>query len=141
MKKYLLLLLFAGTITGLSAQGKSTGTPAAAKQAFVKAFPGASKVKWEKEGKEYEVNFMQAGKEMSAVYNEKGTLSETEEEIKPAVLPASIISYVKEHYKGATVKEAAKITKPNGDIMYEAVVNKTDLIFDANGKFIKEEKD
>ena len=141
MKKYLLLLLFTGIIYSLSAQEKSTGAPASAKQAFAKAFPGASKVKWEKEGKEYEVNFVQAGKEMSAVYDEKGTLTETEEEIKPSALSASIVTYVKEHYKGAAIKEAAKITKPNGDVMYEAVVNKTDLIFDANGKFIKEEKD
>ncbi|HTE24997.1 PepSY-like domain-containing protein [Flavitalea sp.] len=141
MKKYLLSLLFVGAIFGLSAQEKSTGAPAAAKQAFAKAFPGASKVKWEKEGKEYEVNFIQGGKEMSAVYDEKGTLSETEEEIKPSALPDSIVTYIKEHYKGAAIKDAAKITKPNGDVMYEAVVNKTDLMFDANGKFIKEEKD
>jgi hypothetical protein len=38
------------------------------------------------------------------------------------------------------VKEAAKITQADGAIMYEAEVNGKDLIFDASGKFVKQEK-
>jgi hypothetical protein len=115
--------------------------PAAAKAAFEKAFPGVSKVKWGQEGKEYEANFVQNGKKMSAVYDSRGVLKETEEDIKITELPAAVAAYVKEHHKGAAIKEAAKITKPNGEVNYEAEVNKMDLIFDANGKFIKAEKD
>lgn len=81
---------------------------------------------------------MLAGKETSAVYDEKGTLTEMEEEIKVSALSPSISAYVKEHYKGGVIKEAAKITK-GSETIYEAEVNKKDLIFDANGKFIKEE--
>jgi len=51
------------------------------------------------------------------------------------------MEYVKAHYKGATAKEAAKITKADGTVNYEAEVSKKDVIFDAKGKFIKEEKD
>jgi hypothetical protein len=145
MKKYSLLLLLAIiACAGISAQqgsAKSSIAPAAAQQAFAKAFPAASKVKWEKEGKEYEVNFTKDGTEMSAVYDDKGVLKETEAEIKPSSLPAPITTYIKEHYKGATIKEAARITGSNGDITYEAVVNKKALMFDAAGKFLKEEKD
>jgi len=123
------------------AQDKKADAPAAAKAAFQKAFPGATKVKWGKEDADFEVNFSQSGKEMSAVYDAAGTLKETEEEIKVSALPASVTAYVKQHYKGAAIKEAAKITKPGGEINYEAEVNKTDVLFDADGNFLKEAKD
>jgi hypothetical protein len=58
-----------------------------------------------------------------------------------AALPANVVAYVKAHYKGAAIKEGAKITKADGTINYEAEVNKMDVVFDANGKFIKEAKD
>ncbi|MFT3827958.1 MAG: PepSY-like domain-containing protein [Chitinophagaceae bacterium] len=147
MKRNALLLLAAMiTYVGATAQEKekeekSIPAPAVAKAAFSKAFPGASKVKWEKENSDYEVNFTKDGKEMSAVYDSKGVLKETEVEITAAELPAAATEYIKQHYKGATVKEAAKITTASGTVTYEAEVNKKDVIFDANGKFIKEEKD
>ena len=122
-------------------ENKTVTAPAAAKAALLKAFPGSSKIKWEKENANYEAEFTHSGKKMSAEFDDKGTLLESEETIRSSELPASVLQYVKEHYKGASIKEAAKITKSNGDINYEAEVNKMDVIFDANGKFIKEEKD
>lgn len=116
--------------------------PAAVKTSFEKAFPGASKVKWGKEGTdEFEAEFVKGGKEYSAVFDSKGTLKETEEEIKPDALPAAATAYLAQHYKGTAVKEAAKITTPAGVVTYEAEVNKKDLLFDASGKFIKAASD
>jgi len=126
--------------TGAYAQ-KNTTAPAAAKAAFQKAYPNATKVKWGKEDADYEVNFTLASKELSAVYDAAGGLKETEEDIKLSELPASVNGYIKQHYKGAVIKEAAKITKAGGEVNYEAEVNKTDVIFDKDGKFLKEEKD
>ena len=114
--------------------------PAAVKAAFAKQYPGAV-AGWEKENGKYEVNFKQNGNTMSALYETNGTLAETEMDIKVADLPATVQAYVKEHYKGKTVKEAAKITKADGTVNYEAEVNGKDVIFDVNGKFIKEAKD
>lgn len=107
---------------------------------MVKAFPGSKNVKWEKEGSEFEASFNHGGKKMSAVLDDKGNLKESEVELKVSELPSNILQYIKEKYKGATIKEAAKITKSNGEVNYEAEVNGTDIIFDANGKFIKEIK-
>ncbi len=70
-----------------------------------------------------------------------GTVSETETGIKISDLPASVIEYVKSNHKGAAIEEAAKITKANGEVNYEAGVNDKDLIFDETGKFLKEESD
>ncbi len=138
MKKILLVLsLFVTMAVTIYAQT----APAAAKAAFAKAYPKATKVKWEKEDGKYEVSFANNGKEMSAIYTEKGALEETEYEMTVAELPAAVLSYMKEHYKGVTIKGAAKITKADGAVNYEAAVKGKDVLFDANGKFIKEAKD
>lgn len=142
MKVPFLLAIGLTLSVGVLAQTGDKGIPpAAAKAAFAKAYPGVEKAKWEKEKKGYEVEFKSGGKQMSAVYDQTGALKETEEDIKPAELPAAIVSYVKAHYPKDSIKEAAKITLPNGSVNYEAEVNKKDLIFDATGKFIRAEKD
>jgi hypothetical protein len=142
MKSPLLLAIALTISVVIVAQtGNQSLPPAAAKTAFAKAFPGAVKAKWEKEKNDYEVEFGLDGKKMSAVYDKTGLLKETEQDIKPGDLPADATSYVKMHYPKNNIKAAAKITKPNAEVNYEAELNKKDLIFDASGKFIREEKD
>lgn len=138
MKKTLLVLgLF---IAATSFAQKKDDAPSAAKAAFAKSFPGVKGV-WEKEDGNYEVSFETAGKKMSAIYDAKGALKESEVEMTVAQLPAAIGTYMSQHYKGITVKGAAKITKADGSINYEAAIKGKDVLFDANGKFIKEAKD
>ncbi|WP_143310105.1 PepSY-like domain-containing protein [Chitinophaga vietnamensis] len=140
MKKYILLLL-AGM--GFSLAGYAqVKVPATVKSAFEKAYSNVSYVTWSKEGKTgYEATFVQGGKHLSVVYDAKGALEQTEEVIKTEELPAGVADYVKQHYKGAAITEAAKIIKAGGEVNYEAEVKKKDLIFDANGKFLKEMKE
>jgi uncharacterized membrane protein YkoI len=111
-----------------------------AKAGFEKQFPGVKDAKWEAEAKDYEVNFKQGKKEMSAVFAANGTLKETETEISVDKLPSSATTYIKQHYAGQKVKEAARIEKADGTVNYEAEINKKDVLFDASGKFIKEAK-
>jgi hypothetical protein len=139
MKNILLCLALIVSIA-LTAQ-KTAGAPEAAKAAFAKAYPNATKIKWEKENGNYEVSFVDKGNELSAIYNAKGILQESEQEMKVTELPAGITTYMKEHYKGITVKGAAKITRADGSVNYEAAVKGKDVLFDANGKFLKEVKD
>ena len=142
MKKLMMLCALSATI-GFSACAQkidAAKVPAAVKAAFEKQYPGVA-VKWEKEDGKFEAGFKKDGNTMSALYEANGTLTETEMDIKVADLPASVLAYVKEHYKGKTVKEGAKITKADGTINYEAEVAGVDVLFDTNGKFIKEAKD
>ncbi len=135
-------IIFAVTLLiTLTVTAQKSGAPAAATNAFAKAYPAATKVKWEKEDGNYEVSFVDKGNEMSAVYTAKGVLQETEHEMKVTELPAQVSVYMKEHYKGIVVKSAAKITKADGSINYEAAIKGKDVLFNANGKFIKEAKD
>ena len=122
------------------AQGvKEARVPAKVKMAFSKEYPHVP-AKWEKEGKDYEVNFKKDGKSMSLVINNMGSITETETDITVAELPTPIAGYVKQHYKGAKITEASKIVDAKGTPTYEARVKGKDVIFDANGKFLKEAK-
>jgi hypothetical protein len=139
MKKIFLGLALIIAITVIAQ--KTGSTPDAVKTAFTKAYPGATKVKYEKEDGNYEVSFVMNGNEASVIYNAKGVMQESEQEMKVSALPVVIATYMKEHYKGVTVKGAAKITRADGTVHYEAAVKGKDVIFDATGKFLKEAKD
>ena len=142
MKKLVTMSAIAACISFAACAQKldASKIPAAAKASFAKQYPGVTP-KWEKENGNYEVNFKQDGKTMSVLMDEKGAIAETEVDIKVSELPATVLAYVKEHYKGKTIKEGAKITKADGKVNYEAEVDGKDVIFDANGKFLKEVKE
>ena len=133
-------LLFSILAVGVFAQtkedrGKSISVPAAVKQAFEKQFPNATP-KWEREGADYEANFNFKGQEMSANFNGEGRISETEQEITAKELPTEILNYLEKNFKDEKITGAAKITKPDGIINYEAEVRHKDLMFDEAGKLL-----
>lgn len=142
MKRLFFIVLATGLI-GLSACGqklKESQVPAAAKAAFQKQYPNVTAT-WEKEGGNYEVNFKEEGKTMSSIIDKSGTILETETDMAIKDLPQTVQDYLKDHYKGAKIKEAAKIVKSNGEVNYEALVNGKDVMFDSNGKFLKTAKE
>ncbi len=141
MKKLLMSVLAVTAIVFAANAQKldASKVPAAVKSSFTRQYPGTT-AKWEKEDGKYEAGFEQKGHEMSAMFEATGTMTESEMEIKVSNLPAPVMQYITAHHKGATVKEAAKITKANGEVNYEAEVSGKDLLFDAAGKFLKEVK-
>jgi hypothetical protein len=89
----------------------------------------------------YEASFKKNSQDVSVLIDKSGSLTETETDVPMNQLPVSVATYIREHYKGAKIKETSKIVKSNGETMYEAMVNGKDLMFDSNGKFIKEVKE
>lgn len=130
-------------INSASAQKvKETEVPKAVVTSFQTHFKGAKADAWDKEKNgEYEAEFKMNKVEMSANFSADGTLMETEEEIAISTLPKSVEEYVIKNYLGSKIEEAAKITDATGKITYEAEIEKgkeeIELIFDANGQFIK----
>lgn len=120
---------------------RSTDVPKTVTESFEKAYPGVKKIQWEKEAGNYEAGFRQGSKEMSAVFNPNGSQLESEMEIQKTELPAQAITYLKQHYKGVTINEVAKIIKAGGEINYEAEVKGKDVLFDKNGQYIRIVKD
>lgn len=136
-----MMVLIVTSFTVVNAQKLDAAkVPIVVKAAFAKQYPGIT-TKWEKEDGQYEASFKQHGNSSSTTYKANGTFIESEIDIKVTELPASVLSYIKEHYKGKTIKEAAKITKADGTVNYEAEVNGKDVIFDAKGNFLKEMRD
>ena len=143
MKKLIFFFLAFALVGSCYAQKISASkVPAPVTAAFKKQYPDVKSVTWEMEDGNYEANFKQKGTETSAVFDKNGAQLESEIEIKSSQLPAQATTYLKSHYKSG-VKEAAKITKTNGEVNYEAVVGGKELIFDSNGKYLmeKEEKE
>ena len=143
MKKLILVTLVSGSLFNFTACAQKLSAdkvPATVKISFAKDFPGII-TKWEKEKANYEANFKQNGKTMSALYDASGNKTETEMDIKISELPVTVTGYITKNYKGEKIKEAAIITKANGQINYEAEVKGIDLLFSKEGKFIKTVKD
>ncbi|MDQ8053317.1 MAG: hypothetical protein REI78_09845 [Pedobacter sp.] len=128
----IVLLAFVGT-TSQAQKLNAAKVPTAVKTAFSKTHVGILKVTWSKEDANFEAEFTLDGKKSSEVYLASGTFLESEVEIKVSELPAA----VKMKLKDQKVAEAAKITKANGSIIYEAEVKGKDLFFDANGNAVK----
>ena len=114
--------------------------PANVKSAIKKMYPTATAIKWDKEDEMYEAGFYLNKRGNSVLLNAQGNIIETEVAIELSQLPAGILDYVKAHYAGRKVKEVAKIVDAKGTVTYEVEIKGKDLIFDSNGKFIKEVK-
>lgn len=114
--------------------------PVSVKTALQKQYPKAAKVKWSKEADKFEAEFDLNKEETSVLMDASGNVLETEVEIEISQLPKGVAEYVKTNYK-SSIKEAAKITDANGSVSYEAEIKGKDLLFNSNGKFVKETKD
>ena len=125
-------------LCALSSTAQKTDVPANIKAAFLKNYARARNVKWDKEHDKYEASFTNGSQHMSVSYNADATIDETEISIAIDKLPANAKKYAEAKGK---IMDAALITKADGTQVYEAEVNKTDLIFDKAGKFIREVKD
>ena len=136
----LAIIVSIGCLSACKQKLRESQVPVAVKATFEKEYPNI-KGTWDKEDEGYEVEFEKDGKEISLIIDETGKILETESMIAVKELPAAILDYMNTHYKGMKVEEAAKIVTANGDINYEAEIKEKDVVFDANGNFLKEEKD
>ncbi len=120
---------------------KSKNIPLPVENNFQQLYPSADKVKWEKEGENYEVNFKVNKKKISITFDSLGKLIEKEEDIEISQLPAKASEYINKNYPKSKIKEIEKKTDAQGMITYEVEVRGKELVFDANGNLIKETKD
>ena len=137
MKKLSIAFVLLFSISIGSYAQKSLQVPKEVKTEFMKKFPDATKVTWENEKGNFEANWGgKSGEDNSAMFTPKGNFVEIVNAIPISQLPAAVAPYVKAHFKGATIKEAGKVTDAKGKQTYEAEIKGKDLIFDLNGKYI-----
>ena len=151
---FLAVLLLSGCSDGKkgsSEYSKPVTIPEVVKQAFAAQFPAAAKATWsiEKPG-EYEAEFKLATTGgMSVLYDEKGTLLETESKVNESELPQAITSTLAKNFADYKLEGIEK-TDVKGVITYEMMAEKDnkelELVFDNGGKLltqqtVKEEKE
>lgn len=123
--------------TAFAQKINSDKVPATVLSAFKAKYPEINKVSWEMEKGKYEAGFNLKKVETSVLITPEGEIVETELEIPVSELPKAVAEYVISHNSGAKISEASKIVDAKGNITYEAEVKGKDLVFDANGKFIR----
>ena len=123
---------------------KQPEVPASVETAFAKDYPNVKNVTWGAEGKDFEAEFKLNGVDCSANYDKTGKRTEVEITIKSNELPKAALDYIGKNYNAYKLIEAAKIADDKNVVSYEAEVGlngkSTDLVFDANGKFLKKEE-
>jgi hypothetical protein len=142
MKKTFISVGLAMLIVGACAQEKKVIVPDAVKKAFTAQFTNATKIEWglEKPG-EFEAEFKLNKVEMSANFDEKGTLLETESEIKESDLPQAVKATLAKDFGGYKIDEVLK-AEAKGVTTFELTSQKDKkefvLEFDINGKLLKQ---
>jgi Putative beta-lactamase-inhibitor-like, PepSY-like len=135
MKKIILMGIMA--FAAFTSQAQKTSIPAVVKAKVTSAYPKATGVKFEKEGKEFEAGFKNEGKEMSILMDAKGNVLETETDITVSELPKGVQEYLTKNFKGKKIKEAATIVDAKGMKKFEAEIGGKDYLFDEKGNLLK----
>lgn len=119
-------------------------------EAFEKAYPTAKGVEYEQElfeGKvAYEVEYKDKGREYEVLYDANGVVLQKEEAIDVKSLPEPVVQAIMKTHPKAKLKEAEKVTKPDGTIAgYEVEIKvggkEFELELDASGTILKSEQD
>ena len=140
MKNLILIFLLGMFVRfGIAQNVNEANVPPAVKAKFASLYPDVKSPKWTTENRNFEAEFDMNKVETSVLFDTRGTLLETEIEIPVNDLPKPAIDYVAKNVPAQKIKEASKITDAKGVVTYEAELTAGDLIFDANGKFIKRE--
>lgn len=139
--KNILFLTCLFVLSHASAQKISNkDVPLVVKEGLTKKFPGVKSLRWEKEGVNFEAEFHLNGHEMSANFDGNGNCLEVEEELSVNDLPNEAKTYLAKNLAGKKIKEVSKITNANGVITFEAELQQTDYMFDAEGHFLGAER-
>lgn len=138
----IILVAFVGCLL-FAFSSKEGKTPQKVKDAFVKKFPTAKKVKWEKENvTEWEAEFKMNKVEYSANFLEDGTWKETEYEIEERDIPQNLKSVLLAAFPEYEIEEA-EISETLSRLVYEFSIEKgeteMEVAIDSTGKIVKEE--
>jgi hypothetical protein len=120
---------------------KEPDVPAVVVSAFHKMYPAVEDYDWHNEDGNYEAEYEINKTEAAVTFDANGNVTEKEKEIPVNNLPSACADYVAKNYSGAAIKEASEIIDAKGVKTYEAEIKGKDVVFDANGNFLKEEKD
>lgn len=136
MNKLILLTTAAMITFGACAQKmKEKDVPEVVSSTFEKEYPGRTNVKWEKKGSDYRAKYKDNGEDISALYDKNGKLIELEHKIAWTNAPTAAKTYMDKNAPGKTVTEAYMVTDKDGNVLYNAVIEETEYVFDSDGEY------
>lgn len=140
---FLTILLCFGFIISNAQKIKEVNVPENVKESFSKKYPGLKVEQWEKDGVDYEAEFILNKSEASAVFEANGNFKESEQIIKLYDFPKSAADYCTKSFKGYKIDVITKITDASEKVIFNVEMKNGmehfDAIFDDKGNFIKKE--
>jgi hypothetical protein len=137
MKQITTFLCALFVLTAIQAQSiKETEVPGSVMQKFSFIYPDATRVTWQLNQEKYQADFKNDKKRTMAVFLSDGGLFSTKTEIKIGALPESAIGFLTEDQPDAKIDQASILEDEKGIITFQAVVEKTEFIFDRTGQYL-----
>jgi hypothetical protein len=115
---------------------RNVEVPQSVAEAFSCLYPNIKLVNWEFDDVNYTASFKLDGKVIALLFDERGSVVETKNEIKLFELPPDVNDLISKEYSGWTIGKATHIDS-NGTAYYETVVEKNEqtmvLVFNNHG--------
>lgn len=113
-------------------------------RSFQAAYPEVEGATWKHDEEGFEAEWKVDGMERAVVYDDKGTVLITEEQVTEAQMPGSIQPFLAEKHPGLAIVKVGKETK-SGTTTYEVELDnggqELELIFDLDGNYLGSEAD
>lgn len=116
---------------------KESDVPAAVLASFNQLYPSTNVIGWDLIDGNYLANFKFNGNSMSVLFAATGSVIETTTEILESQLPKNCTDYCAKYYAGKQIKSAYKTIDAQGRVFYKVDIDKTLLLFDSSGNFIR----
>ncbi len=140
MKKYILVLFLLCGFYGFSQNVDLKKLPSAVNNRFSSLYPNVTDNEWGKVNLDnYETEFVYKEELYSVLFDTKGLVLETFQQIKLTDLPAPVNEYITNNYAWKKILLASKVTDGRGKLTYRVTLGIDDikLIFDYQGTFVR----
>jgi hypothetical protein len=142
MKKLILILAFAGIISGSYAQNiSSSDVPPAVVKTFTRNNPRVDAAEWTQVGEYYKATFASDKLIKSVTYDATGKLKFSELQVTLSQLPTPVLAYINQNYPGNVVSKSSKITTSKGKNSYFVKIKDSELAFDSQGNYLNSERE
>jgi hypothetical protein len=147
MLKFLSFIVMLTIVNIASAQKvEESKVPAAVTKAFKAKYPNVKDADWEKDGTDYEVEFLMATKKYESKFSADGKWMETETKMKVTEIPQSVkTGWAKTEYKDWKIENVSKVESSDATMssFYELEVEKAgkekEVCVSSDGKVLKAE--
>ncbi len=143
--RILLTLIFAMTAAIPAFSQEEVKVPDDVMTTFINKFRGAEEIAWEKDGKNYEVEFTMEGVTYSAVFDKKGFWLETGKDADESVLPQAVKDQIAAQFAGYTIEEVEVVSTPKMlegfEVELKGEKDMIEALFDYKGDLLEKSKE